>query len=277
MIFRILVLSIVANLVTSFALANVTKSTAEELNGMSKLDIGCSGALISVPGRGLSGKAVVLTNGHCARDPILSAEEILINKPYLYVVNLYSPTQAKFINMGKGVVLYATLKDTDLAIIELNKTYKELLDLGIKTYVVATDLASKSSSITIVSGRFSETQKCKIERYVYQLIEGFENPNLPPSVATNAIALSSECKLKGGYSGSPIILDSTQQIVAVASTSNGLGTATCAEGNPCEKSLDGLVTAEKNRGYGTRVNDLPLCFDQKGDFDLQSNLCNLPK
>lgn len=82
-------------------------------------DLACSGVLIDV-GRSDSQRAVLLTNVHCVRETYLRAGEVIQNKPYTrsdILVGIYKA----FARVHADRVLYGTMTDVDLGLIELQQ------------------------------------------------------------------------------------------------------------------------------------------------------------
>jgi hypothetical protein len=244
-------------------------ATMDELNGMASLS--CSGGFIDI-GRKANERAVIITNGHCATSPMMGANQAIVNVPYSRSGIQIADPEGRWLRMTPTKVLYATLTGTDLALIELKETNEELLNQGIRQFKVAAQSPALNTSIRITSGFWKKTQECELDRVVHKLIEGFGNSQ-PPSVATGVFAVTSGCKIYGGFSGTPVVDKETQEIVALAFTS-AEGGADCAEQNPCEEDEQGVRKMVPGMSYMARVNDVAGCL-KAGNVDLTLATCQL--
>ncbi|MEK7802474.1 MAG: serine protease [Pseudomonadota bacterium] len=242
------------------------EATLEELNGMAALN--CSGALIDVGGRPQD-NAVILTNGHCARQPFLKPNEVVTNIEYNRTPIKITAGKKK-VTIQSARVLYATMHQTDLALIELDQTNGDLADLGAKFSKIAEYALSAGTEIRVTSGYWREKQDCKILYFVDRLNEGDWR-------FTNSQALSEGCKVRGGYSGSPIFNHADGLIIGVVNTVNDGSDKACAVNNPCEDHGRPEPVSHLGRGYGQDVSAVNSCFDSQGKFNLSLPSCKLPK
>ena len=255
---------------TAFA-DSITPATPEELHNLASTS-GCSAGYADI-GRSAQDKAVVVTNGHCT-DGNLVARMAMVNVPTKKVFSIYNVTGSK-VNVTATRLLYATLMDTDIALYELKETNAELQAKGLTAFPFYSGEAPVGSSVRVTSGYWKETQVCKIERRVHRLLEGFGSDISDPSVATNSFALSKDCNIRGGYSGTPVIDIATNTIIAMAFT-GAEGNSACAERNPCEIDANGVQTYRKGVSYASRVDQLADCI-LDGEFKLSLPACSLYK
>ena len=241
-------------------------ATSEDLRGM--VSMSCSGALIRVNRRD-DQAALLLTNGHCATNASIDADDALVNVPYQRgEITLYAGTDS-----GEPVaparVLYATRTRTDLALIELKSTYGELIKKGAKVYEVADDDAKPGTDIQLVSGFSKEKNLCAISHVVPKLVEDVWT-------TTSAYAMKDPCPIAGGWSGTPMIDPTTLKIVGILNSTN-VGGALCTLDNPCEVDDQGNRLAFAGRTYGQRTSMLIECFTEDGMLDLSRPRCGLVK
>src|SRR6478735_5811629 len=92
---------------------------------------GCSGAVVRWPAALDSDRAVVLTNGHCVRQPFLLAREVLVNQRRWTRVELLD-RRGRVARVARAVRLqYASMYRTDVALLTLRETYADLAGDGV--------------------------------------------------------------------------------------------------------------------------------------------------
>jgi hypothetical protein len=213
--------------------------------------------------------ALLLTNGHCATNASIEADDALVNVPYRRgVILLYFGADA-----GEAVVpsrvLYATHTGTDLALIELEETYLDLIKKGAKVYDVADVDAKPGTDVQLVSGFSKEKNLCAISHVVPKLVEDVWT-------TSSAYAMKDPCPIAGGWSGTPMIDPTTLKIVGILNSTN-VGGALCTLDNPCEVDEQGNRLAFAGRTYGQRTSMLIDCFTDDGMLDLSRPRCGLVK
>jgi hypothetical protein len=230
-------------------------ASSAELHGMAKLS-GCSGGLVDI-GRNQRDKAVIITNGHCVSSSLVS-NMAMINVQASKSFSLYTETGTVSVRSTK--LMYATLTETDLALYELIETYEELTKKGVRSFSLYPRSATIGRTVRVTSGYWQETLDCTLDRKVHKLLEGFGSDISNPSVATNAFALSSNCMIKGGYSGTPVVDEETDTLIAIAFTgTEGNANQPCAERSPCEEDASGKRTYHKNTSYVARLDQISQC------------------
>ncbi len=244
-------------------------ASKEELEGMASLS--CSGGIANI-GRSQNSKAVLITNGHCVSGS-LRANQALINVPSQRTFAVYT-NSGTTITAKAQKLIYATLTDTDMALYELTNTYEELAAMGVRSFPLYKERVPLGLDVRLTSGYWRKTQECSLERLVHKLLEGFGNDVSAPSVATNVFALSNECLVYGGYSGTPVIEMTTQTIVGLAFTGAEGGQTKCQEKSPCEEDETGKRVYKHKTSYVARVDQLAACL-ANGELDLTLADCTL--
>src|SRR5581483_7199720 len=163
-------------------------------------------------------------------------------------------------------LVYATLTGTDLSLMRLNATYRELANAGIDSYEIAVEPARPGDAIIVASGYFSSTQRCSIDKIVYRLREARWE-------WADAYKLRG-CRADHGMSGSPLVSVATRKIVGVLNTGNDDGER-CTFNNPCEVDPAGRIVVEQGSAYAQRVDAIPACVDGSGRFDASLPSCGL--
>lgn len=244
-------------------------ATPEELHNLASTS-GCSAGYVDV-GRARSAKAVVVTNGHCASN-LLEARMAMVNQPANKAFNIFT-ADGGAVSVTGTRLMYATLMDTDIALYELRETNAELEARGLRPFPFYSGEAPVGSTVRVTSGYWRETQRCALERRVHRIVEGFGTDISDPSIATRAFALSRDCTIRGGYSGTPIIDDATDTVIAMAFT-GAEGNRACAESSPCEEAPNGRRTYRRGTSYAARVDQLADCL-QDGEINLALPTCTL--
>ncbi len=240
-----------------------------DFEGIAKLS-NCSGAVVQFDGQPDSDKAYVLTNGHCIqkRGGYLQPGEVVTNLPFVRSVGIYN-NENKLIVVKSETLIYATMTKTDSAIYRLEKSYDELLDMGIESYILSDSRPQLGTAIEIVSGYWDRGYTCYIDAFVPFLLEGGWS-------FTDSIRYSSSgCDTIGGTSGSPIIEAGTRIVIGVNNTGNKNG-GRCTLNNPCERDEMGEITVYK-RSYGQQTYEFYSCLTEQFEIDTKLEGCLLPK
>lgn len=240
----------------------------------------CSAFVVQMPQAKDSDKALIMTNGHCIKpvfDRHLKRGEIITNhslwatpKPQFKEIAFMGGNQPSELLRGKLTdVVYATVDNTDLAVLRSDKTYTQLKQAGVKIRPLSTSRPTAGTQIQIPSSFWRKTYSCSIEAFPHELHEG-------QWVWKDAIRYSpSGCKVEGGSSGSPIVSTSTGAIIGINNTGADGGEA-CAFNNPCEVDSAGRKTVLAGRSYGTQTYYAPTCFTGSS-LNMNKASCLLPK
>jgi hypothetical protein len=229
----------------------------------------CSGSLVRFVQSQADDKALVLTNGHCVK--IMGNDEVLVDLPESRIFRLLDQLGRSLGTIITQRLIYATMKDTDLALYELEATFDEIFgQFGIKPLVLAQQVPPLGTAIEIISGYWQRGYSCSIEAIVPQLIEGRWQ-------FAEALRYSRPgCAVIGGTSGSPVIARDSREVIAVNNTINERGRR-CAVNNPCEVAADGTVRYERGFGYAQQTVWLYQCLTAAREFDLYAPNCRLPR
>jgi hypothetical protein len=109
----------------------------------------CTATYIEVPFQTLDSPAYIITNGHCAVETF-EDNPIYIDRPISAEVvfkNIYGIPENQHVKFSTKKIAYGTMKGTDLAIIELNHTNRELQNAGIQPLKLATELPVKGAQV----------------------------------------------------------------------------------------------------------------------------------
>jgi hypothetical protein len=241
----------------------------------------CTGFFLNTGGAD-SSPAYAITNGHCYDgSTMLDAKEILLNKTSTLVFKLNYFVNNK--NLVRPVrvrqVVYATMKGTDIAILELDTTFKQLVKEGFTPLTIEDVPPSTGEPIEIIG--IPMTQILPARRFLHRSVcQVGESVNLREDIYIWEKAIRHRCSALGGMSGSPVISLKTNRVVGIHNTSvtdRALTRTECAEDRPCEVRSDGKLATFPHENYAQMVSNVPSCFDRKGIFNLNLPLCKLEK
>jgi V8-like Glu-specific endopeptidase len=226
--------------------------------------------------------AYAVTNGHCAdlhTEP--AAKEILINRPSnkVFKLNYFANAVTRVRPVPVRQVVYATMKGTDIAILELDTTFKQLVKEGFTPLKIEGVSPSVGEPIEVIGIPMTgvKSSLSYLHRVVCQV---GQSVNLREDVYHWEKAIRTRCSVVGGMSGSPVVSLKSNQVVAIANTGvddEALKQPECSKNRPCEVSSDGRVATFPKENYAQRVSNIPSCFDSKGIFTLNLPSCALEK
>lgn len=226
----------------------------------------CTAFLIRTAG---SGPAYVVTNGHCVG--LLGANEVIVNREqtaYRFTPGLFFDAAATE-TLGSRRIAYATMKRTDIAVIELDARLEELTARGYAPLEFGSAAAGER-----VMAAGAPVQNTPMERMFLQL----GRCRLGPRVDVVEFRwlwrglIRNDCPdILPGWSGAPLISQTSGRVVGVMNTttihsfSRG-GGFDCYLGTPCEVGAAQRVLDDAS--YGVGVEGLERCFDGEGVFRL---------
>jgi V8-like Glu-specific endopeptidase len=259
---------------------------SRKYNGIGSVDVDygvCTGFLIAIEGQHPNSPAYVVTNGHCqgSASKLPNPKDILVNRPTKtnFIVNYFHDFQADRLTIPVKRMVYGTMKNNDIAILELAKTQQDLAKAGITPLKISRQPASLGESVIVVgipsqgmkdSRSFLHATVCKTGKTV-QLKEDVYNWNR---------SIRHHCSIVGGMSGSPMISLKTRRVVGIINTGvndNAAKQPSCSLNRPCEVHQNGRIETLADENYAQLVHQIPTCFDRHGVFDLRIPGCNLEK
>ncbi|MBP5866041.1 serine protease [Streptomyces scabiei] len=228
----------------------------------------CSGSIIRFPDSLDTDPALVLSNGHCSSllDPGVVITDRSANRPF----GLLDSSGAQVATLKAEKLSYGTMTDTDVAIYQTTTTYAAIKSsYGVTALTLRDTQPTAGTAVTVASSAWKKLLDCNIDGFVHRLKEG-------KWTWKDSVRYTSACQTVGGTSGSPVIDQSTGEVVAVHNTGNENG-ASCTLNNPCEVDPRGNVTVRKGINYGQQTYQIPACFTTGNQLDLNSAGCTLPK
>jgi hypothetical protein len=245
-------------------------ATPDDLRG--HLSLACSGALVRFE-RNPERKAVFLTNGHCARKEPIEPGDALVNVPYERSELQVFVGEMEPLTVPPARVLYATMTGTDIALIELQTTYRELEAKGARVYEISDRDARTGSSAILISGAERQKRLCGISHVVDQLLED-------RWTFTRVLAMKDLCAIDPAWSGTPLVdpngFPDRPTIVGIVSSRNRDGEL-CTRDNPCEIGSRGERSAFRDRTYAQSISEIMDCVAKTGEIALDKRGCGLQK
>jgi V8-like Glu-specific endopeptidase len=237
----------------------------------------CTATYIEVPFQTLDSPAYIITNGHCAVE-IFEDNPIYIDRPISAEVvfkNVYGIPENQHVKFSTKKIAYATMKGTDLAIIELNLTNRELQKAGIQPLKLATELPVKGAQVQALGYPLSLTPiNLRVSKgelgSVTTIAEFIWLWNDFYSIFLKNIA--------SGSSGSPVFEDLSKGVWGMVNTTTIDAVGTCDLGAPCELAQNVSPSTKFETTYILDVLDIRSSFNARGVFDinLNSNLLEKP-
>lgn len=231
----------------------------------------CSAGLVAFPTTVLTGKAMMLTNGHCmfgGKFPKMG--EVAVDQRTNLRGNILDDQSKNAMAVRGTKILYGTMTDTDAAIVELDVTYEQIKQrTGFDPLIIANRKPQVGDALVVNSGYWRKMYDCPMVKEVHRLKEG-------AYIWKEAVKYKDNCGTGPGTSGSPVVDSATGEVVAVNNTGNESGKK-CTSNNPCEIDEAGNVYAKKGTNYGTQVQWFNTCLNDVGRIDLRVPGCVLPK
>ncbi len=265
----------------------LSTATGRKYNGVGMTDAErgegiCTGFFISM-GANLNAPAYVLTNGHCQGSFNKSPKkrEILVNRSTKtqFIVNYFHDFKPARLSIPVKRMVYGTMKNNDLAILELSITQRELSKAGITPLQIAFAPPTVGAPIIVVGiptqgvkdqRKFLHSTTCKMGKIA----------NVKEDIYNWQRSIRNRCSIVGGMSGSPMISLKTNRVIGIINTGVDDSAAKqpqCSLNRPCEVVRNKLAQTFSQENYGQLVDRIPTCFDRRGVFDLDLSTCQLER
>jgi len=258
---------------------------SQNYNGVGLLDGEqkvCTAFFINTGGNDTA-PAYAMTNGHCYEGETLlpGANEITVNRPseMVFKLNYFVKEERRIREVGVRRVVYATMKNTDIAILELNTTFKQLLKEGFTPLTIDKTQVQAEETVEVV-GVPVDGVKASMRFLHKALCEIGQSANIREDVYQWQESIRHRCSVVGGMSGSPMISLRSNRVVAIVNTGvddKALSKPACSLNRPCEVLGEGKIATFPNENYAQRVSNIPSCFDRNGVFNLNLQSCRLEK
>ncbi|MFF6976628.1 serine protease [Streptomyces sp. NPDC008343] len=230
----------------------------------------CSGSVVRFSDSEDNDPALVMSNGHCLETGMPGPGEVVVDRASSRTFGLLNASGSRVANLRANKLVYGTMTDTDVSFYQLTTTYGQIKSsYGIDALTMAETHPVAGTAITVASGYWKRLYSCNIDGFAYRLKEG-------DWTFKDSVRYTSACNTIGGTSGSPVIDQATNKVVAVNNTGNEDGQR-CTVNNPCEVDESGNVTVRQGINYAQQTYQIPACFGVDNKLDLNANGCVLPK
>ncbi len=263
----------------------LSTTAGRKYNGIGLIDVGygfCTGFLFTT-GAYPKAPAYVLTNGHCqgSASKLPSEREIMVDKSSKtkFIVNYFHDFKPDRLTIRVKRLVYGTMKNNDIAILELTKNQQELTRSGIVPLQIATKPSVLNEPLIVV-GVPSEGIKDELNFLHSTTCKTGELASVKEDIYHWKRSIRHRCSIIGGMSGSPMISLKTNRVVGIINTGVNDNAATqpqCSLNRPCEVSGNGDIQTFPQENYGQLVDRIPSCFDKQGIFSLSQPTCQLER
>jgi len=226
--------------------------------------------------------AYAVTNGHCYDGfAFLNSQEILINQlsNLVFKLNYFKDGVNRVRPVQVRRIVYATMKSTDITVLELATPFKQLVKEGFTPLKIDEVPAPIGEPVEIIGIPLSGVQPSR--SFIHRSVcEVGQSVNVREDIYRWEKSIRNRCSLVGGMSGSPVVSLKSNYVVAIANTGvddEAVSQPECSLNRPCEVSSDDKVATFPQENYAQRVSDIPSCFDSKGIFNLKLPSCRLEK
>jgi len=261
-------IAVPADASTPDRLRSTTASPALETDFTSIVRLNnCSGSIVRWEQSKPDDLAMMLTNGHCRKT--YGPDEVVVDVPSVRTVTLLKPDGTDLASVSTTTVLYGTMSKTDVALYQLDVTYRKLKSkYDVPGLTIAAERPAPHKRVVIMSGFWRQAYRCQLNGFVYRLKEDVY------TWQTSLRYSDRGCKVIHGTSGSPVMDRTTRDILGIHNTTNDNGLE-CTINNPCEVDRDGHVTVHQGRHYGEETWWLTTCVAADRSIDLGKSGCKL--
>jgi uncharacterized protein (TIGR03437 family) len=224
--------------------------------------------------------AYLMTNAHCTGSQGQPPNDVMRDRELASgtaVFHYFIDTQERQLRVSARNLVWASMKGTDLAIIELGATLAQLMDAGVTPLAFEPQTPAPGEPVIVVGApannvppdeRFLRLEQCTAGAAV-ELVE----------FTWHFTALRNGCTdIFGGSSGSPVISARSGRVIAIMNTST-VGSMPegsdfpCYLNYPCEVSQAGRIYSN-DTSYAPALAGLDRCFPG-GRFDVAAAGCPL--
>jgi hypothetical protein len=209
------------------------------------------------------------------------ATEIIIDRTTdsRFVVNYFQDFKQARWSIPIKRIVYATMKNNDIALVELATNIGSMRKAGIQTLKLSPTLPQSGEPMKVVGipGEGVAPKSTYLHKATCQIGDMVV---VKEDVYTWQKSIRHRCSIVGGMSGSPMISLKTNRVVGIVNTGvndSSNGQAQCSLNRPCEIQPDGSTKIQPTENYGQPVDRLAGCFNREQIFDLYQSSCKLEK
>lgn len=261
-------------------LSTMDAPTRAAYAGVGLLDYGsaCSTVLIrpDVGPPPASAPAYALTNGHCVNlfDTSTVVQDVPVGQDEAKVRFGSDEAGRPVVEAAVTAVRWATMKGTDLAIVQLADPLTDLLERGLQAYPLAAH-PDAGTPVVVVGGPTPIDGSERVLRLA-SCTAGEPADLLERHWAWFGFPSNDCADILPGSSGSPVLDPATGTLVGLINTTTqgSNEVSDCALGRPCEVGAAGAISRE-DTSYGPTVDVLTGCFDKAWTFTGPGGTCAL--
>ena len=240
---------------------------------------GCSATLIEPESFNESSPAYIITNGHCIIGTQMSETGSMYDEPIEKTMTFKyfnsTPVNDRVI-VKANIVRYASMENTDVAIVELEEKLSSLKSQGITAFKFAKRAPQKGEKILLIGVPQAGVKSENLGLYGSSCTLG-DTVSLKESKYTfNESIRYKGCSMVGGNSGSSLLSFEKKEILAVNNTTasdSDRSKSDCSLNRPCEVGIGDKVNEGYN--YGQSTYAVSFCFNNEGVFDRTVDGCTL--
>jgi hypothetical protein len=219
--------------------------------------------------------AYALTSGRCAA--AVGAADVVIDGAGVGQVTFHDFVDAPTAPLDVAVrrLAYATARDRDLALLELDASYHELRGRLVRPLPIATWPPATGDPLAIVGAPVLDTQASFL-RLVRCRVEGIAPVLLEHVWRWRALPFTRCRDILPGAAGSPVLsmVDGAVVALVVTTRTGSDARGMCGSGHPCEPAADG-PRSRSDTTYVSRLAGITACFTAHRGFDLRHPGCPL--
>ena len=240
----------------------------------------CTGVFIATArsdDEGARAPAYVISNGHCADFP--GSNQVILDRPvtnHRVVFDYFADTTGRQHVVPVRRVLFATMKAIDIAILELDARFGDLIAAGFRPWRLSRPRIAAREPVVVVGAPFVAAVGNSYLRLAACRVEGVAPVVLEFIWHWFGAERNGCADVLPGSSGSPVIARGTGRVVGIVNTATtGAQPYTdCYLDHPCE-AADGTTASRVATNYASPVTDIVGCFDTDGVFDMARSDCGL--
>ncbi|MBL8234314.1 MAG: trypsin-like peptidase domain-containing protein, partial [Bryobacterales bacterium] len=226
-----------------------------------------------------SAPAYAIFNGHCVS--FLQENEVIVDRPALGIeltFNYFVDTQDRTRIVKATRIAYATMKGSDIGIVELDAKFGELVSAGFRPLRIG-DALPEGRTIEVVGRPGAGILVGQDYMRKARCTQGPAVNVLEHEWHWWALRRNDCIDIKPGSSGSPVIDPATGRVTAIINTTTEDAfdrgeDIDCTLGVPCE--IEGARTRMVDwAAYAVPVQGVDRCFDTAGRFSLSLQGCPL--
>ena len=240
----------------------------------------CTGVFIATArsdDEGARAPAYVVSNGHCADFP--GSNQVIIDAAvsnHRVVFDYFADTIGRQRVVPVRRVLFATMKAIDIAVLELDARFGDLVAEGFQPWRLSRPRIAARDPVVVVGAPQMSSPNSSYLRLAACRVEGVAAVVLEFSWHWFDAERNACTDVLPGSSGSPVIAKGTGRVVGIVNTTTAYAPpySDCFLDDPCE-AAGGKTASRTDTNYASPVTALVGCFDTDGVFDMSRPDCGL--